>query len=117
MAPRSARPISVRAWRCPSTSRSRRPADSSFPSPPFRGGEGGARAGGVGGWDGWRRALWNPPPHPNPLRPEGRRGSFSVGLRLRPFLPQPVAVTQEPVETDCRMGAFDLPGIEHRLDL
>src|SRR5256886_13986084 len=21
-----------------------------------------------------RRSLWNPPPHPNPLRPQGRRG-------------------------------------------
>src|SRR5438445_7538406 len=36
MAPRSARPISVRAWRSPSTSRSRR-SESPLPSPPFRG--------------------------------------------------------------------------------
>ena len=47
------------------------------PNRPLRpvGGEGGdpSRSDGEGEVGAWR-ALWNPPPHPNPLRPEGRRG-------------------------------------------
>src|SRR6266851_9668504 len=35
------------------------------PSPPFKGGEGGAHRTAMGGGGGWRQALWNPPPHPN----------------------------------------------------
>src|SRR3981189_31855 len=45
----------------------------------LQGGEGGAHAGGGGGWGGSsQQALWNPPPHPGPLRPQGRRGSGLV---------------------------------------
>src|SRR5438270_12817790 len=39
------------------------------------GGEGGGPARSDGeGEVGARRALWNPPPHPDPLHPQGRRG-------------------------------------------
>src|SRR5439155_10800067 len=36
-------------------------------------GRGPARSAGRVRWV-YRRALWNPPPHPDPLRPRGRRG-------------------------------------------
>src|SRR5258708_38108751 len=37
----------------------------------LQGGEGGAHRAAVGGGGGSRRALWEPPPHPVPLRPRG----------------------------------------------
>src|SRR6266446_9311271 len=47
-------------------------------------GEGGAQRGALGGRGGSQQALWNPPPHPNPLRPQGRRGSRSGAAKLYP---------------------------------
>src|SRR5207302_3287187 len=61
-----------------------------FPLCGRSGGEGGAHREAMGGWGGcqWgrrrlagmpaggRRSLWNPPPHPDPLRPQGRRGNY-----------------------------------------
>jgi len=47
----------------------------------LKGGEGGdppARR--RGGWGGCQQLLWHPPPHPGPLRPQGRGGS--VGRRM-----------------------------------
>jgi uncharacterized protein len=45
------------------------------PSPPLRGEREGPGAQRWEGEVGTRRAHWNPPPHPDPLRPRGRRGS------------------------------------------
>jgi DUF917 family protein len=48
------------------------------PSPPFRGrGRGPARSAGRVRWA-CPQALWNPPPHPDPLRRQGRRGRDSA---------------------------------------
>src|SRR6266702_7656102 len=58
----------------------------------LQGGEGGARAKGVGGGGGYRRALWNPPPHPSPLRPRGRRGSSLQPVLVLDDLPECVFV-------------------------
>src|SRR5205085_3283920 len=55
----------------------------SNPSPPFRGGREGPIAKRWEGEVGVSRALWSPPPHPGPLRPQGRRGSGPRNLAQR----------------------------------
>jgi threonine aldolase len=49
----------------------------------LQGGEGGAVAKRWEGEVGRGEALWNPPPHPDPPRPQGRRGDLRLGAPSR----------------------------------
>src|SRR5205085_1235449 len=54
-----------------------------MPSPPFRAEREGPVAQRREGEVGHRESTVLPPPHPNPLRPQGRRGSFLSGVSQR----------------------------------